>query len=74
MTIKQFIDILTQIFKNWYVLSTLLAMLVIIGFSNFIVKYKRKPKKAKKKGVIADKPKPVEAPAEENADMALENE
>ena len=60
MKIKAFFDVVGSVLKDWRVIVTLVAMLFVMGAANFILKYKKKPKKPKKEKA----PKP-EAPKEE---------
>lgn len=66
MTLNQLIDICIEILTNWYIIGTVLVMIFIICFTNFVLHYKKKPKTKKKKVVaVAEKPKKP-APKEEN--------
>ena len=73
MSVKEYLCIVLEILRNWKVIATVVAMLLIIAFSNFVVKYKRKAKKGKKKKIAAapEKPQaaPTPAPAESSASL-----
>ncbi|MCQ2592107.1 MAG: hypothetical protein MJ188_04925 [Treponema sp.] len=50
--IMSFIDtmkVFIQVLKNWQVIVTTVLMLLVMAFANFIIKYKRKPKKIRPK-------------------------
>lgn len=73
MTLNQLINICIEILTNWYIIGTILVMVFIICFSNFVLHYKKKPKTKKKKTVAAaEKPKKA-APAEPKDDDKEEN-
>ena len=53
MSAKEYFKIVLEILSNWKIIATVIAMLLIIGFSNFVVKYKHRIKKGKKKKNVA---------------------
>ena len=67
MKIKDFLDLVLNILKDWRVIVTLVAMLFVMWAANFILTYKKKPRK-KKKGKSAQ-PAPAK-PAEEKKEEA----
>ena len=77
MSAKEYFNIVLEILSNWKIIATVIAMLVIIGFSNFVVKYKRKAKKGKKKKNVAAstpaKSAPAPAPATSDSSASLES-
>jgi len=62
MSAKEYLNIVLEILKNWQIIVTVIAMLLIISFSNFIVKYRRKPKKGKQKKIISSSSNSSPAP------------
>lgn len=67
MNIRDFIELCKSVLKHWEVIVTVVAMILILKFTNFVIKYRKKPKKNKKKkkgSVPAPKPKPAAAPSE----------
>ena len=61
MKIKEFFAIVASILKDWRVIVTLVVMLFVMWAANFILKYKKKPRKAKKgKAPKPEAPKPEE--------------
>ena len=68
MKIKAFFEIAGSVIKDWRVIATLVVMLFVMWAANFILKYKKKPRKAKKaKAEPAPAPKPEEK-SEESAE------
>ena len=64
MSAKEYFKIVLEILSNWKIIATVITMLLIIGFSNFVVKYKHRIKKGKKKKNVAATPAPTKtAPA-----------
>ena len=72
MKIKAFFDIVATVLKDWRVIVTLVVMLFVMWAANFILKYKKKPRKAKKaKAPKQEAPKPEEKEKkEENKEEA----
>lgn len=62
MSFIEYLKIVSEILQNWYVLGTVIAMLLMIAFAEFIVKYRRKPKKSKKKKIVEVSSAPIPAP------------
>lgn len=74
MKFKDFFALVGSILLDWRVIVTLIAMLFVMGFANFILKYKKKPRKAKKGKAPkeAAPPKPAEEKKEEGSEEATE--
>ena len=70
MKMKEFFAIVASILKDWRVIVTLVVMLFVMWAANFILKYKKKPRKAKKGK--ATKPEAAEKPAEEKKEESSE--
>ena len=72
MGIKDYISMSLTVLKDFRVIGTVIAMLVLIEFARFIASYRKKPKKPKSKKAKAPKPAPApkkeEAPAEGGED------
>ena len=68
MKIKAFFDLVLNVLKDWHVIATIVAMLFVMWTANFILTYKKKPRKGKKgKKEAAPAPaKPAEEKKEEN--------
>ncbi len=61
MKMKEFFAIVASILKDWRVIVTLVLMLFVMWAANFIIKYKKKPRKKKNKAPKAEAaPKPEE--------------
>ena len=78
MSAKEYFKIVLEILSNWKIIATVIAMLLIIGFSNFVVKYKHRIKKGKKKKNVADNPAPAKTapaptPAASDSSASLES-
>ena len=78
MSAKEYFKIVLEILSNWKIIATVIAMLLIIGFSNFVVKYKHRIKKGKKKKSVAANPAPAKtapapAPAASDSSVSLES-
>lgn len=74
LTIKDYIPIFLTLIKDWRVIITIVAMITIISFANFVVRYKKHPQKTKsKKSVAAPKPE-TSAKTAENQDKTEEEE
>ncbi|MBE6351546.1 MAG: hypothetical protein E7060_01200 [Treponema bryantii] len=54
MQTSEFLEIILQIIKNPLVIITVVAMVLVIAFTQFVSKYKKKPK-AKKEKVVKEK-------------------
>jgi hypothetical protein len=54
MQASEFLEIILQIIKNPLVIITVVAMILVITFTQFVSKYKKKPK-AKKEKVVKEK-------------------
>ena len=54
MQASEFLEIILQIIKNPLVIITVVAMILVIDFTQFVSKYKKKPK-AKKEKVVKEK-------------------
>lgn len=50
MGIKQIFPIILQVLKDFRVIGTVIAMILVISFAKFITTYKKKPKNKNKKG------------------------
>ena len=70
MKIKDFFDLVFSVLKDWRVIVTLVAMLFVMWAANFIIKYKKRPRKNKKAKKDAA-PAPAK-PAEEKKEEAKE--
>lgn len=74
MTVKEQIPIILSVIKDWRVIVTTVAMILVIAFVNFITNYKEKKKKpAPVKKAAAPSPAPAEkAPenGEKKADIS----
>lgn len=64
MQASEFLEIILQIIKNPLVIITVVAMILVIAFTQFVSKYKKKPKPVKEKKV-APEPKQEESESEE---------
>ena len=73
MKIKAFFDIVGSVLKDWHVILTIVAMLFVMWAANFIIKYKKKPRKAKK-GKVAKPEAPKEAAPAKPAEEKKEDE
>lgn len=74
MKIKAFFDLVLSVLKDWHVIATIVAMLFVMWAANFILTYKKKPRKGKKgKKEAAPAPaKPAEEKKEENKEESAE--
>ncbi|MBR5401052.1 MAG: hypothetical protein IK102_04495 [Treponema sp.] len=73
MKIKDFLDLVLNILKDWRVIVTLVAMLFVMWAANFILTYKKKPRKKKKGKAAQPAPaKPAEEKKEEAKDESVE--
>jgi len=73
MKIKAFFDIIGSVLKDWRVIVTLVVMLFVMWAANFILKYKKKPRKAKKeKAQKQEAPKPEEKKEEKKEESESE--
>lgn len=54
MQASEFLEIILQIIKNPLVIITVVAMVLVIAFTQFVSKYKKKTK-AKKEKVVKEK-------------------
>ena len=71
MKIKEFFALISSILKDWRVIVTLVAMLFVMWAANFILTYKKKPRKNKKNKKAAE-PAPAK-PAEEKKEEGKED-
>ena len=66
MKIKAFFDVVSGVLLDWRVIVTLVMMLFMMWAANFILKYKKKPRKKKEKAPKQEAPaKPAEEKKEE---------
>ena len=73
MKIKDFLDLVLNILKDWSVIVTIVAMLSVMWAANFILTYKKKPRKKKKGKAAQPAPaKPAEEKKEEAKDESAE--
>lgn len=74
MKIKDFFNLVLCILKDWRVIVTVVVMLFVMWAANAILKYKKKPRKAKKGKAPkeAAPPKPAEEKKEEGSEEATE--
>ena len=52
MKLKEYFAIIGSVLKDWRVIVTLVVMLFVMWAANFILKYKKKPRKKKEKKEI----------------------
>lgn len=82
MSIKDYIPIILGVIKDFRVIGTVVAMIIVIEFAKYVTTYRKKPPKPKKKPVAAA-PAPAkteekkegetsEATAEESSDESAE--
>lgn len=67
MSIKEYLFLALKVLKDFRVLGTVIAMILIIEFAKYVASYKKKPEKKGAKKAKAPKPAPApktEAPAE----------
>ena len=67
MQASEFLQIILQVIKNPLVIITVVAMVLVIAFTQFVSKYKKKPKPVKEKKV-APEPKQEETIGEEETE------
>lgn len=74
MKIKDFFNLVFGVLKDWRVIVTIVVMLFVMWAANFILTYKKKPRKAKKgkKTAEAAPAKPAEEKKEEAKTEASE--
>ncbi len=75
MKIKEFFALLGGVLKDWRVIVTLVVMLFFMWAANFILTYKKRPrrnKKDKKAAAEAAPAKPAEEKKEEGKEEASE--
>ncbi len=74
MKLKDFFAIVGSILKDWRVIVTLVAMLFVMWAANAILKYTKKPRKAKKEKAPKEPApaKPAEEKKEEGSEEAKE--
>ena len=70
MKIKAFFDIVGSVLLDWRVIVTLVMMLFMMWAANFILKYKKKPRKKKEKAPKQEAPKKEEPKQEEKKEEA----
>lgn len=58
MSIKEMLPIIFGVLKNLKVIGTTIAMILVIAFTNFIIRYKKKDKPIKPKKAAAPAPAP----------------
>ena len=51
MQASEFLQIILQVIKNPLVIITVVAMILVIAFTQFVSKYKKKPKAKKEKAI-----------------------
>ena len=68
MAIKDYIPVILGVLKDFRVIATVIAMILIVKFAKFVTTYKKKPPKPKNKKA----PKPVPAPKEEKKEEKSE--
>ena len=56
MTVKEYIPVILGVLKDFRVIATVIAMLLVIEFSKFVTTYRKKPPKKKKKKVQNETP------------------
>ncbi|MBO4533293.1 MAG: hypothetical protein J5726_06295 [Treponema sp.] len=71
MKIKEFFALVLNILKDWRVIVTLVVMLFVMWAANFILTYKKKPRKSKKDKKAAAEAAPAK-PAEEKKEESKE--
>ena len=55
MQASEFLQIILQVIKNPLVIITVVAMVLVIAFTQFVSKYKKKPKPVKEKKATPEK-------------------
>lgn len=71
MSVKEYITLAFNVLKDFRVLGTVIAMILIIEFAKYVANYKKKPpKKSAKKQKPQKEQKPAPAEKTENADGA----
>ena len=68
MAIKDYIPVILGVLKDFRVIATVIAMILIVKFAKFVTTYKKRPPKPKNKKA----PKPVPAPKEEKKEEKSE--
>lgn len=53
MSIKDYIPIILGVIKDFRVIGTVVAMIIVIEFAKYVTTYRKKPPKPKKKPVAA---------------------
>lgn len=71
---KELIPVITGVLKDWRVITTVIAMLLVIEFAKFVANYKKRPPRPKVKKAPAPAPaeKKEDKPAEEAKEEAAE--
>lgn len=72
MAVKEFINLVISLLKNWQVDITIVGGLFVIWAVNSILSYKKRPKKVKAKKSVAEKPKEQPEKKEPEAEGAAE--
>lgn len=71
MSIKDFFALLLKVVSDWHVIVTVVGMLFMMWFANFILTYRKRPPKPKAKKEAKAAPA-EEAPAAEETEAAEE--
>ena len=74
MAIKDYISVILGVLKDFRVIGTVIAMIVVIEFAKFVTTYKKKPPKPKGKKAPKPAPAPKEEKKEENKEEASDAE
>ena len=74
MAIKDYISVILGVLKDFRVIGTVIAMIVVIEFAKFVTTYKKKPPKPKGKKAPKTAPAPKEEKKEENKEEASDAE
>lgn len=53
MSIKDYIPIILGVIKDFRVIGTVVAMIIVIEFAKYVTTYRKKPPKPKKSKVVA---------------------
>lgn len=71
---KELIPVIIGVLKDWRVITTVIAMLLVIEFAKFVANYKKRPPRPKVKKAPAPAPaeKKEDKPAEEAKEEAAE--
>ena len=69
---KELIPVITGVLKDWRVITTVIAMLLVIEFAKFVANYKKRPPRPKVKKAPAPAPAPAEKKEDKSAEEAKE--